>query len=170
MGLILVRVRTPEHDNERSFDGRSYRLNSHCKRVRRAYDRHHHGASGATRGIEGDCFYASRGMDAASDGTTCDVTLVEQEALEALKGEEPRTDSGDTARRNTVIRGGSLWQLIGRTLRIGDVVLRGLAPHDFSASEDTQQATSCMALHHADLRAGILTEGTISVGDRIQGV
>jgi hypothetical protein len=51
------------------------------------------------RGIEGDRFYPSRGMDAASDGTTCDVTFVEQEALEALKGEEPRTDSGDTARR-----------------------------------------------------------------------
>lgn len=122
------------------------------------------------RGIEGDRFYTSRGMDAASDGTTCDVTFVEQEALEALKGEEPRTDSGDTARRNMVIRGGSLRQLIGRTFRIGDVVLRGLAPHEFCASEDTQQATSCMALHHADLRARILTEGTISVGDRIQGV
>ena len=108
------------------------------------------------RGIEGDCFYASRGMDAASNGTTCDVTLVEQEAL---KGEEPRTDSGDTARRDMVIRGCSLRQLIGRALRIGDVVLRGLAPHEFCASEDTQQATSCMALHHADLRARILTDG-----------
>lgn len=122
------------------------------------------------RGIEGDRFYASCGMDAASDGTTCDVTFVEQEALEALKGEEPRTDSGDTARRNIVIRGGSLRHLIGRTFRIGEVVLRGLAPHEFCASEDTQQATSCMALYRADLRAQILTEGTISVGDRIQGV
>jgi MOSC domain-containing protein YiiM len=115
------------------------------------------------KGIEGDRFYASRGMDVASDGTTCDVTFVEQETLEALKGEEPRTDSGDTARRNIVIHGGSLRQLIGRTFRIREVVLFGLAPHEFCSSEDTQQATSCMALHHADLRAQILTERTISV-------
>jgi hypothetical protein len=119
------------------------------------------------RSIEGDRFYASRGMDAASNGTTCDVTFIEQEAL---KGEKPRTDSDDTVRCNIVIHNFSLQQLIGRTFRIGDVVLRGLAPHEFCASEDTQQATSCMALHHADLRARILTEGTISVGDRIQGV
>jgi hypothetical protein len=47
IGLTLVRGNLPEHDIERSFDGRSYRFNSHCKRDRRAYDRHHHGASGA---------------------------------------------------------------------------------------------------------------------------
>jgi hypothetical protein len=85
------------------------------------------------RGIEGDRFYASRGMDAASDGTACDVTFVEQEALEALKGEEPRTDSGDTARRNMVIRGGSLRQLIGRTFRIGDVWYSVVSLHTSSA-------------------------------------
>jgi MOSC domain-containing protein YiiM len=122
------------------------------------------------RGIEGDRFYASRGNDAASDATTCDVTFVEQEALEALKSEEPQTDSGDTARRNMVIRGCSLEQLIGRTFRIGDVVLRGLAPHESCASENTHQATRCMALSHADLRAQILTEGRVSVGDRLQAV
>lgn len=122
------------------------------------------------RGIEGDRFYASRGSDAASDATTCDVTFVEQEALEVLKSAEPQTDSGDTARRNMVIRGCSLEQLIGRRFRIGDVVLRGLAPHESCASENTHQAMSCMALHHADLRAQILTEGRVSVGDRLQAV
>lgn len=122
------------------------------------------------RGIEGDRFYTSRGMDAISDATTCDVTFVEQEAIEVLKREEPRIDSGDTARRNIVVRGGSLRQLVGRTFRVGEVVLHGLAPHESCASEDTQQATSCMALQRADLRAHILTEGMISVGDRIQEV
>ncbi|HKV56800.1 MAG TPA: hypothetical protein VJO32_00905 [Ktedonobacteraceae bacterium] len=120
------------------------------------------------KGIEGDRFYASRGGDAAADATTCDVTFVEQEALEALKGAEPQIDAGDTARRNMVIRGYSLERLIGRRFRIGDVVLRGLAPHEFCASENSQQATSCMALHHADLRAQILTEGIVSVGDHLQ--
>jgi hypothetical protein len=93
------------------------------------------------RGIEGDRFYASRGSDAASDATTCDVTFVEQEVLEALKSEEPQTDSGDIARRNVVIRRCSLEQLIGRTFRIGDVVLHGLAPHESCVSVNTHQAT-----------------------------
>ena len=122
------------------------------------------------RGIEGDRFYASRGIYSDSNGTTCDVTFVEQEALEALKGGEPGSDSYYTARRNIVIHGDSLQQLIGHTFRVGDVVLRGLAPHESCASEDARQATSCMALQHADLRTQILTEGTISVGDRIQAV
>lgn len=122
------------------------------------------------RGIEGDRFYASRGSDAALDATTCDVTLVEQEALEALKREAPQTTSGGSARRNVVIRGCSLQPLIGRTFRIGEVLLRGLAPHESCASENPHQVTSCMALHDADLRAQILTEGTIAVGDRIQVV
>jgi len=122
------------------------------------------------RGIEGDRFYASRGSDAASNVTTCDVTFVEQEVLEALKSEEPQADSGDTARRNMVIRGCSLEQLIGCLFRIGDVVFRGLAAHESCASENPHQVTSCMALHDADLRAQVLTEGMIAVGDRIQAV
>lgn len=119
------------------------------------------------KGIEGDRFYALRGQDAALTASTCDVTLVEQEALEALKGEDPEV-ALDTARRNIVIRGCSLHQLIGRTFRIGEVLLRGGAPHEFCSSQDKQQATSCMALQYADLRAQVLTEGILTVGDRIQ--
>lgn len=119
------------------------------------------------RGIEGDRFYASRGSDVVTDTATCDVTFIEQEALKALKSEEPEANAGDTARRNIVIRGCSLQPLIGCTFRIGEVVLFGLAPHESCSSDNPHQATSCMALHRADLRAHILTEGMISVGDRI---
>lgn len=122
------------------------------------------------RGIEGDRFYATREIDATSHEGACDVTFVEQEALNALKGGELRTDPGDTARRNIVIHGGSLQRLIGRTFRIRNVVLRGLAPHESCSSEDAQQVTNCLALHDADLRAQILTEGIISVGDWIQAM
>jgi MOSC domain-containing protein YiiM len=120
------------------------------------------------RGIEGDRFYALRGQDAASAASTCDVTLVEQESLEALKREDPQGAADDTARRNIVIRGCSLHRLVGRTFRIGEVILRGLAPHEVCTSEDMHQATSCMTLQRADLRAQVLTEGMLAVGDRIQ--
>ena len=120
------------------------------------------------RGIEGDRFYATRGKSAAFDEATCDVTLVEAEALEALRQNGPHIEPGESARRNIVIRGCSLEQLIGRTFRIGNVLLRGLEPHNGScASTNSQQASSCEAVQGNDLRAMILTEGTISVGDEI---
>ncbi len=120
------------------------------------------------RGIEGDRFYALRGLDVASAAFTCDVTFVEQEALESLKREDPQGAALDTARRNIVIRGCSLHRLIGRTFRLGEVVFRGLAPHEVCTSEDAHQATSCMTLQRADLRAQALTEGMLAVGDCIQ--
>lgn len=120
------------------------------------------------RGIEGDRFYAARGKDPAFDEATCDVTLVEAEALEALEQNELQHEPEQSARRNIVIRGYPLAQLIGRTFRIGEVLLRGLEPHSgCCSSTNRQQASSCEAVQHADLRAMILTEGTIIVGDEI---
>ncbi len=95
------------------------------------------------RGMVGDRYYLRRGRDAAYDQVTCDITLVEQETIEAMKQREPAIDPGESARRNIVVRGCELSQLAG-------------------------QATSCLVLPHPDLRAAVLSEGTISVGDRIE--
>src|SRR5215471_21289473 len=51
------------------------------------------------------------------DRFTCDVTLIEEETIEAMKRQEPPVDSGDSARRNIVVRNCSLALLIGRTFR-----------------------------------------------------
>ena len=99
------------------------------------------------RGIKGDRFYVSRGNGEATDATACDVTFVEQEALEALKSEEPQANTGDTARRNIVISGCSLQPLIGRTFRIGEIISEESHRMRVAPRENSQQATSCMALH-----------------------
>ena len=133
------------------------------------------------RGIVGDRYYLRRGRDVASDRFSCDVTLVEEETIEAMKRREPSIDPGSSARRNIVVRGCMLSQLVGRTFRIGDVTLRGLAPRNSSDAasesaqqiaslESTEQAARCLVLPRADLRAAVLTEGIISVGDRIEVV
>jgi len=133
------------------------------------------------RGIEGDRFYLRRGIgDAAYDRFTCDVTLIEEETIEAMKRQDPPVASGDSARRNIVVRNCSLAQLVGRTFRIGDVTLRGIAPrssdvvaseneeqHEPTLLENTDQAAHCLVLPRPDLRAEVLTEGTISIGDTI---
>lgn len=135
------------------------------------------------RGIVGDRFYQRRGTDAAYDQATCDVTLVEQDAIEALTQQELLVDPGASAQRNIVVRDCSLAQLVGHTFRVGTVTLRGLPPHrpeDCSSErpERTRQHVSlepliedsaCVALPlRSHLRASILTEGVIYVGDQIE--
>jgi MOSC domain-containing protein YiiM len=134
------------------------------------------------RGIEGDRFYLRRGIgNTEYDRFTCDVTLIEEETIQAMKRQEHAVDSGDSARRNIVVRNCSLDQLVDRTFRIGDVTLRGLAPRsrDIPASageeqieptlvENSAQASHCLVLPRPDLRASVLTEGSISIGDRIE--
>ena len=131
------------------------------------------------RGMVGDRYYLRRGRDAAYDRLTCDVTLIEQETIEAMKHQQPPIDPGASARRNIVVQGCALSHLVGRTFRIGEVTLRGLEHRDREegAAGSAQQAAPhecttpagyCLVLPRPDLRAMVLTEGTISVGDRIE--
>ena len=122
------------------------------------------------RGIEGDRFYGLGGMLSASGEVTYEVTLVEQEALEALRNKQPFAAPGGSARRNIVVRGCPLRALAGRTFRIGEVTFRGLVRHDSCYSPNIDQADACAALYWADLGAQILTEGVIAVGDLIHDV
>src|SRR5262245_41561569 len=69
------------------------------------------------RGIVGDRFYARR-RSADHDGQS-DVTLVEQDALDLLVGAGALGDAAASARRNIVIRGFSLHQLVGRHFCLG---------------------------------------------------
>jgi len=122
------------------------------------------------RGIEGDRFYGLGAVLSASTEVTYEVTLVELEALEALRSKQPSAAAGGNARRNIVVCGCPLHALAGRTFRVGEVTLRGLARHDSCYSQDTDQADACAALYGADLGAQILTEGVIAVGDLVQDV
>lgn len=120
------------------------------------------------KGIEGDRFYGLNGSRSASDEVSYEVTLVEQESLEALWNKQPPTAQGGSARRNIVVRDCALDALAGHTFRIGEVTLRGLVRHDSCYSQDTDQADACASLYGADLGAQILTEGVIAAGDRVQ--
>jgi MOSC domain-containing protein YiiM len=136
------------------------------------------------RGVVGDRFYLRRGTDAKASQASCDVTLIEYEAIEYLRLQHPQTNLDASARRNIVVRACSLVLLVGRTFHIGTVTLRGLAPRTKDAPlsllpETTanlslrmtpvQQAAGCGILPpHIHLRAEVLTEGTIHVDDQIR--
>jgi MOSC domain-containing protein YiiM len=119
------------------------------------------------KGIEGDRFY---GVRPAHEEIVYEVTLVEQEVLDAIWNRQQSPEPGGSARRNIVIQGCSLAALVGHHFRIGEVTLSGLARHDACYSQEITQADVCASLGGADLGAQILTEGTIAVGDLIQRI
>ena len=120
------------------------------------------------RGIVGDRFYARRASAPNADTGQSDVTLVEQEALDALRSLEATEEAGASARRNIVVRGYALYQLVGQRFCIGPVTLYGLAaPHLTCGSPQLAQQDACAALTGTTLFAQVLTEGDIAPGDRL---
>lgn len=121
------------------------------------------------KGIEGDRYYAHPRIPGAK--TPYEVTLVEQEALEALNALLPGTVKEPCGRRNIVIRECALQTLARRLFRIGDVLLCGAALREASCdSPEQEQHSICGGLHYHWLGAAILTEGHIVAGDRIESV
>lgn len=122
------------------------------------------------KGLEGDRYFSKVGTYSNNPGSGRDVTLIEIEAIEALKRdygtELPPADS----RRNIVTRGVPLNHLIGRDFKVGEVTLRGIrlcepCSHLESLSRKGVQRG---LIHRGGLRTHILSGGMVRVGDKIQ--
>jgi len=120
-------------------------------------------------GLEGDRYFGPPGTPGKRSGTGRDITLIEIEMLEAYEGEEDFHLSAREARRNIVTRGIALNHLIGKEFRVGAVALRGVRlcePCEHLA-ELTGARVFPGLVHRGGLRADILTEGIICIGDPI---
>lgn len=117
----------------------------------------------AGRGLEGDRYFAGTGT--WSDypvQTGTDLTLIEAEVLDAVGL------SGRAARRTLVTRGVRLNELVGRRFRIGAVECYGDRLCEPCSHLERLTGLPIEALvHRGGLRADILTDGEISVGDEI---
>ncbi len=84
----------------------------------------------AGRGIEGDRYFLGTGTYSPKPDVR-EVTLIEQEALDALARNDPPLQAGPVVlrpedhRRNLTVRGVPLNHLVGRRFAVGEVVLRG---------------------------------------------
>src|SRR6266540_3187590 len=122
-------------------------------------------------GLDGDRYAAGEGRYTRSDddGKRA-ITLIEREAV-AAAGREYDIEIGEhEARRNLVTEGVPLNHLVGRTFRVGDVVLRGfkLAEPCTYLEGLTRPGVRRALVHRAGLRAEILEGGRIRVGDAVQ--
>lgn len=98
-----------------------------------------------------------------------ELTLIEAEALEAMKNEYKIDLAPGDARRNLVTRGVPLNHLVGCEFQIGDVKIRGirLCEPCGHLQKLTEKDVLKGLRHRGGLRAQILTAGTLHAGDPI---
>jgi len=120
-------------------------------------------------GVVGDR-YAERAGYWRDAKVSRDLTLVEAEALEALRREHGIDLRPGETRRNLTTRGVSLEELIGRYFWIGNVLAKGTGrcePCEHLV-ELTRKPLLRPLVHKGGLRAESLTGGQIRLGDTIK--
>ena len=118
------------------------------------------------RGLAGDRYFAGVGTYSDyPDSTGRDLTLIEADALERA-----RID-GARSRRNVVVSGLALGELLGRRFRVGKVECYGQRLCEPCAHLASLTRPGVMrALAHTGLRADLLTSGEIAVGDPVYAI
>ena len=117
-------------------------------------------------GLEGDRYALKLGTF-SKPVPDRELTLIEAEAIEAIKHEYEIEITPGNARRNLVTRGVPLNHLVGKEFRIGDVKVRGIRLCEPCAHLEkmTGQPVIKGLRHRGGLRAQILSEGVVRVGD-----
>ncbi len=119
-------------------------------------------------GLEGDR-YALRQGTFFKPEPDFELTLIEAEAIEALQRDYHVELAPGEARRNLVTRNVALNHLVGRDFQIGQVKIRGirLCEPCSHLQRLTGREVIKGLLHRGGLRAQILTQGAIHVGDSL---
>jgi MOSC domain-containing protein YiiM len=120
-------------------------------------------------GLEGDR-YALRTGTFYKPLPDRELTLIEAEAIEALKRDYHVELSPGETRRNVVTRGVALNHLVGRDFQIGEVKARGIRlcePCDHLQRLAGRDVIKGL-IHRGGLRAQIISSGTIRVGDPLR--
>ena len=122
------------------------------------------------KGLEGDRYFSRIGTFSDQPGTGRDVTLIEVEAMAALRRDYQIELAPGESRRNIVTRGVPLNHLVGIEFAVGAVMLRGarLCEPCSHLEKLTRKGTMRGLIHRGGLRADIVTHGLIRVGDTIQ--
>jgi MOSC domain-containing protein YiiM len=121
----------------------------------------------ASRGLEGDRYFADTGTFSSSPGGGRHVTLIEAEALAALSHDYGVVLSPGEARRNVVTVGVPLNHLVGRDFRVGEATLRGVRLCEPCAhlARLTHADVLPGLIHRGGLRADVVESGVMRAGD-----
>ncbi len=123
------------------------------------------------KGLEGDRYFKEVGTYSARlrPDENCEITMIEIEAIEALKRDLNVELGPGGSRRNIVTRGVPLNHLVGCGFEVGDIVLRGIQLCEPCSHLEglTKKGVQAGLIHRGGLQAQILTDGIIRVGDTI---
>jgi hypothetical protein len=121
------------------------------------------------RGLLGDRYERQVGTFSSPKGGGYDLTLVEAEALEELSAKGVEL-SPIEARRNIVVRGIALDELIGRRFMVGEIECYGQRRCEPCAHLErlTRPGVLRGLVHRGGLRADVLSSGRIRTGDRVE--
>jgi MOSC domain-containing protein YiiM len=122
------------------------------------------------RGLEGDRYFLRTGTYSDKDGADREITLIETEAIDALRRDYGVAIAAGETRRNLATRGVPLNHLVGRVFRVGQTTIRGLRLCEPCSHMETLAGKRIRAglVHRGGLRAEIVTEGWIRVGDDVE--
>ena len=122
-------------------------------------------------GLTGDRYALQTGTFQRKPGEASqDVTLIEQEALDAALRDHQTSITHLMTRRNLLTVGVPLNHLVGKTFAVGDVLLRGL---ELCEPCRHLQKLTCKEIlkpliHRGGLRAEIIRGGTLKIGDVVR--
>jgi MOSC domain-containing protein YiiM len=128
-----------------------------------------HATVRAGHGLEGDRYFDGRGTFSSRYAAGHELTLIEGEALDDLVLPSERL-APEEARRNVVTRGIDLNALVGARFCVGAVecVGRRLCEPCAHLQRLTHPDTLRGLVHRGGLRADVLADGVIRVGDRVE--
>lgn len=122
------------------------------------------------QGLEGDRYFNISRTSGIPTAPKSQITLIETEKVETFNQEYGASYTPAEMRRNIATQGIELNDLAGREFTIGEVRVRGIElcePCSYLAEITTGDVLRGL-VHKAGLRAEILSEGIIRVGDTIQ--
>jgi len=121
-------------------------------------------------GLEGDRYASGRGHFSRTPGTGRALTLVEAEVLEHLRDSLGIALQPGEARRNVTTRGVALNELVGQRFRIGSLLCQGMRlcePCKYLEEVIGKRLVDPL-LHRGGLRADVLEDGEIRIGDEVR--
>ena len=122
----------------------------------------------AGRGLEGEYHLAPQRSERGAA-----ITLIAEEALAGLREDTGLALSHPETRRNVLTRGIDLNALVGRRFRVGGVECEGVElcePCVRLARLVDEFGVLRGLVHRGGLRADVLSDGEIAVGDPVEGV
>ncbi|MDQ2984771.1 MAG: MOSC domain-containing protein [Actinomycetota bacterium] len=127
-------------------------------------------AVGSVRAVAGKGLEGNRYFDEGKPET--ELTLIEAEALEALRAEHGIELDGASSRRNVLTRGVRLNDLVGKRFRVGQLECRGIELCEPCSHLEsmTQPGVIKGLVHRGGLNAEILVGGDLRPGDEIEPV